>query len=307
MRSDWTRDALYLNITYGPSAGFHTHADLLSFEAYGFGQALVVDAGIGLTYDDSLYVPWYQSTRAHNTVVVNGRTMARANLSGEDVRWASTPTLEYFSASHRGYDSLGVVHRRTVVFVKPRYWFVLDDLRLTSGPDTLSWYCHSPTLLQASGNGFRSAGTPGLLILPPEHTFTVNEGKGMAASTEDPTPGTVQEINWVRFNQVGEEGDALQFPILLYPYRNTASDVTVERESPKRFRIGAGSETDILWFSGGEASGEGLKTDAEFVRIHRKGKVTDVTLLRGTYLLYRGRTLWRSGEATSAEGIFLPE
>jgi hypothetical protein len=307
MRSDWTRDALFMNITYGPGAGFHTHADLLSFELYAYGKALAVDAGIGLTYDDSLYLPWYQSTKAHNTVVVNGLSMKRGKARGEDVRWMAIPSLEYFSASHRGYDSLGVHHRRTVVFVKPRYWFVLDDLQLSAGLDTLSWYCHSPTSLQAFSGGFRSAGSPGLLILPPEDGLTVTKGKGMAASTDDMTPGKVQEINWIRFNRVGEAGDKVQFPVLLYPYSNVPAEVTVARESANRYRIASGTFTDILWFAGGAGSEERIETDADFVMIHKAGGSTDVSVLHATYVRYRGKTLWRSGEATSTDGIVLPD
>ena len=61
MRTDWTPDALYLTVNYGPFAGFHSHFDLLDFELYAYGKPLAVDAGIGLTYDDPLYNPWYRS------------------------------------------------------------------------------------------------------------------------------------------------------------------------------------------------------------------------------------------------------
>ncbi len=303
MRSDWTRQARYLSITYGPSAGFHTHADLLGIEIYAYGRALAVDAGLGLTYDDPLYRNWYQSTRAHNTLVVNGLNMNREKAVGEKVKWVSIPSLEYVSAEHHGYDSLGVTHCRTIVFVDREYWFVLDDVTTGAGPDTLSWYLHSPTRLQTYQRGFRSATAPGLLILPADEGFSFTKGHGMAASTSDLTPGKVEEINWIRLNRIAADRESAQFPVLLYPYPEVPPPVFVERESGSRFRVGRSTTSDVLWFSGGHGDEDGFETDALFVRIHSGGAVREATVLDGTFLKYHGRTLWRSGQMTSETGI----
>ncbi|HTY58399.1 MAG TPA: heparinase II/III family protein, partial [Bacteroidota bacterium] len=77
MRSDWTPRALYCSINYGPEAGFHTHRDMLDVELYAYGRPLAVDAGLGLTYDDTLYETWYRSSRAHNMVTVNDSSIER--------------------------------------------------------------------------------------------------------------------------------------------------------------------------------------------------------------------------------------
>ncbi len=82
MRTDWSPDALYLTVNYGPSAGFHSHFDLLDFELYAYGKPMAVDAGLGLTYDDELYHSWYRSSRAHNMVTVNDSNIAREGLRG---------------------------------------------------------------------------------------------------------------------------------------------------------------------------------------------------------------------------------
>jgi hypothetical protein len=44
--------------------------------------------------------------------------------------WHSTPDFDFVDAEHDGYASLPdpVVHRRRVIFVKPGYWIVVDDL-----------------------------------------------------------------------------------------------------------------------------------------------------------------------------------
>ena len=99
MRSSWNPDALYLSVNHGPFAGFHTHNDLLDFELYAYGTPLAVDAGLGMTYDDPLYVPWYKSSRAHNMVVVNDSDMQREGVEGEHIRWGSLRSLDFFWAT----------------------------------------------------------------------------------------------------------------------------------------------------------------------------------------------------------------
>jgi hypothetical protein len=44
--------------------------------------------------------------------------------------WHSTPQFDFLDADHDGYRNLTdpVIHRRRVIFVKPGYWIVVDDL-----------------------------------------------------------------------------------------------------------------------------------------------------------------------------------
>ena len=232
MRSDWTRDAQYMVINHGPAAPTHTHADLMSFEAYAYGQALAVDAGIGMTYDDSLYVPWYQSSRAHNMVVLNDRNMDRKNTTGENVRWMSLKSVEYLAGDQPGYVSQGLHHRRHILYMKSRYWFIIDDLRSTRTGDTLSWYFHSPTTLQRVGRGYTSTTGPGVSVLPAV-AFDRREGKGWAAATSVTRPGAVEEINWIRFDQTTEAGTKLQVPGPPSSVPHIHSDGARVRECPR--------------------------------------------------------------------------
>ena len=59
--------------TYQPG---HTHADSLSYELRIQGQPLVVDTGIS-TYDKTPRREYERSTRAHNTVVIDGRSSSQ--------------------------------------------------------------------------------------------------------------------------------------------------------------------------------------------------------------------------------------
>ncbi len=303
MRTDWTKDALYMNVNYGPWNGSHTHSDLLNFELYAYGKALAVDAGLGLTYDDTLYIPWYRSSQAHNMVVVNDQNMERETTKGENVSWDATPSLEYFAADHHGYRRFGVHHRRQILFVKPHYWLIVDSLESGRDGDTLSWYFHSPEHLVPFESGFRSTGTPGLVLLPATRGWTTRRGTGMAASTQNLTPGTTQENNWIAFDRRTTAGGREIFAMLLYPFQHSMEAPVCSTVAPGHIRITFGQRTDEIFFSAQPRSVAGMESDARIVLLTREeGQPPRFTVLEGTRLKYQGNIIWSSPTRTSADG-----
>jgi hypothetical protein len=304
MRSDWTREALYLNINYGPYAGSHTHFDLLSFELYAYGAPLAVDAGIGATYDDPLHESWYRSSRAHNMVVVNGRNIDRDSARGEDVRWATTESVEYFAASHSGYASLGIHHRRAILFVKPDYWVIADDLEGAQPTDTLSWYLHTPSRILPYRGGFQSTESPGLTILPAQSGLRTGIGQGWAASVSDPLPGRTQLIPWVRFDQMGKKDSVTRFTMLLSPFRTGVVRSTVQGFSDGRMVVTTPAHSDEIRFGSCSDSSGALQTDGAALWMRKRPGRIRFAVIDGTYLRYGGKEIWRSETRTSYEGEF---
>jgi len=305
MRSDWTREARYMNINYGKWNGSHTHNDMLDFEIYAYGKALAVDAGIGMTYDDSLYVPWYKSSKAHNMVVVNDLNMDRERVEGERIRWGETGSLNYFAGEHRGYARLGVHHQRQIAFVKGTYWIIFDHIESSNDGDTLSWYFHSPTTLIRNGNGFRSAEAPGILVLPADGQVKTKIGKGMAASTDHLWPGKTQEIDWISFDQMTKAGSTRQFAVLLYPYREALPSVDCSLLAADHVRVVTNNVTHDLYFSANQSSGKDVRTDAAFLLLEKiDGTPVRFSLVEGTYFSYRGVEVWRSAAIQSVDRQF---
>jgi hypothetical protein len=302
MRSDWTRDALWMVINYGPEAGFHTHRDLLDFELYAFGKPLAVDAGIGYTYDDPLYESWYRSSHAHNMVTVGSHEISREGTQGEKIRWDSSGAVEYFAGEHSGYRALGITSRRSIVFVKPAYWFVLDRVRSPRDGDTLTWNLHSPQQLVEWGEGFRSTGVPGFSILPFGDAFARSKTSGWAASTTDTRPGRTEEIDWVRFELPSKKDRVMEFPVLLEPFRSPGEGRRGARISPGHFVVASASGSDHLYFiEEGFDDGE-VKASGDLLFVREEDGKRRFTLLGGTFLSYRGKVLWRSAEAGNWEG-----
>jgi uncharacterized heparinase superfamily protein len=191
---------LYMLINHGKKAGGHTHEDALSCEMHAFGHPIAVDAGIGLSYDDPHHSTWYRRAKAHNMVTVAGADPDRNVAAGEDVVFWSRDGIDYFAASHRGYEkSHGVVHRRHVMLVRGKYFLVYDELRGAKQP--VEWNLHVP-----EPERLRVVAAPG--------AWREARDKGLAEGNQ---------IEWLRF-----EGNLEWFAVLLQPVERDAEEMRLE-------------------------------------------------------------------------------
>jgi len=139
MRDDTGADSLVFDAgkvcpDYLPA---HAHADMLSYELTCNGQPLVVDSGV-YEYTAGRWRDYFRSTRAHNTVELNGcnqsdvwgsfRVADRA-YPGKTT-WHELPDYNLVQASHDGYLKMSTParHHRTIVWQKERFWLVWDRI-----------------------------------------------------------------------------------------------------------------------------------------------------------------------------------
>ena len=139
MRSGWKLDDRYLLFDAGPFGYGHQHEDALSFVIYAYGKYMLVDPG-NYPYDSSEWRKYVLSTRAHNTIMVDGYEQHRRDRPRLEyvlskplpIQWASNAKYDYASSIYDdGYahdNSIKVKHQRSVFFVKPDYWIVVDSL-----------------------------------------------------------------------------------------------------------------------------------------------------------------------------------
>jgi hypothetical protein len=141
MRSGWAADDRYLLFESGPFGIGHQHEDKLSLFIYGLGRVLLTEAGT-YSYDRSKYRRYVLGTWAHNTILVDGEQQHRRGL--RETYETDQPlanlwvTAEEFDAADGVYSTgygpkrdRDVTHERTVVFVRPDYWVVVDRLHAT--------------------------------------------------------------------------------------------------------------------------------------------------------------------------------
>ncbi len=108
-RSGSDANARQVTFDAGPTGGTHGHLDLLNFELFGYGRALISDPGLYL-YDNSANRQYVVSTPAHNTINVDNSSHAALEGStnpGFAVdQWSADSSHIQVTAHHFGYAGL---------------------------------------------------------------------------------------------------------------------------------------------------------------------------------------------------------
>jgi uncharacterized heparinase superfamily protein len=197
MRSGWGPEALQLIVDVGPLgcpiSAAHGHADLLNLECAAFGESWIADRGTGGYTTDPAWRRYFRTTAAHSTVTVDGLSQAeptgpfswRSRPSARLRAWSSDSKVDFVDADHDAYCRLAdpVLHRRRVVFVKPRYWVVVDDLLGAAVHDIeLRFQLTARPTLRPDHAAFAGRNGSGLWVMP--HSATplvalVREGSDM--------------------------------------------------------------------------------------------------------------------------------
>lgn len=129
----------------------HGHADALSIWVHINGKPLLVDSGTFAYQEGSLWRDYFRSTRAHNTVEIDG--LEQSEMRGtflwgrkaacELHHWEFSAEYDWVIASHEGYKQIGIHHKRSVIFLKPDCLCIMDDL-LGIGLHGVKQYWHFP-------------------------------------------------------------------------------------------------------------------------------------------------------------------
>jgi uncharacterized heparinase superfamily protein len=123
----------------------HAHADMFSFELCLGGRRVVVDSGV-YTYEAGQWRDYFRSTRAHNTVEVEGENQSEVWSTFRVGRRARPSRITFhekgIQAEHDGYERLRVPvrHRRTITIVRD-FMVVIDHL-LGSGAAAAASHVH---------------------------------------------------------------------------------------------------------------------------------------------------------------------
>ncbi len=258
MRSDWTPEARYLLFDAGPYGGPHGHEDKLSIEVFAYGTPFIVDTGVYTYNDTDPFRLYFVGSQGHNTVLVDGQSQVRRwraeslrprPAPGPYATWVSRPAFDYVVATYRdGYAPFrltrpkeaspveDVVHTRHILFVKPDYWVVVDELQ-AAGPHRYQVLFHAaPHIRVRCGPDGRvilspPSGTPALYLIPAEpHAVTV----GQQAGSEEPIQGWYSDrrhhkvpATTVIYEREGRASTTIA--TLLYPCRDgTGEGVTLE-------------------------------------------------------------------------------
>ncbi|WP_175477016.1 alginate lyase family protein [Ruania alba] len=156
MRTGWGQEAVWGLFDGGPFGLAHQHEDKLNLLVHAYGQPMLVEAG-NYAYDASPMRTYVRSTRAHNTIRVDGQDQNRAQHFDRDAvdlqvtsraQWASSARVDAVEATYdEGYGTNGsptVRHTRRVFLIKAGFetlgpMFLVVD-RLLPEDDALHTY-----------------------------------------------------------------------------------------------------------------------------------------------------------------------
>lgn len=205
MRSDWTKNTRYLIFDAGPYGGYHGHEDKLSIELYAFGQPFIVDSG-SYTYDrEDPYRSYFVGSQGHNTVLVDEmsqiRRWYRINMNpqpakGNYATWVSRAEFDYVSSSYsEGYSAFSlkkpanpkiiddVIHTRRILFVKPDYWIMVDEVQAARSHDYQLIFHTPPEILP--------------IILEDNKVVLTNKSKAARLYLIPANPETI-DVHWLK-------------------------------------------------------------------------------------------------------------
>ena len=166
MRQGWEESDAVLTFDCGPvghgRAG-HGHADALSLQLHAAGFPFLIDPG---AFSYNLDYDWrhvFRSTRAHNTITVDGQDqsipadrMAWSHMAqARPLRWTSSTLLDIVDGEHDGYRRLPdpVTHRRAVAYIKPDTWVICDIVKGGMHHDVeLLWHVRPDCAVDVSGD-----------------------------------------------------------------------------------------------------------------------------------------------------------
>ena len=130
MRSDWSKNALWLHINNDKARTSHGHADDLSVIVFANGRYLLADPLIYLyNPTDNPIRQWLLGTNGHNTVMINNGTQKMSNKDSDPglvSDWETNEAFDYVKMMTEAYE--GFKHTRNVMFVKNKFWIINDLL-----------------------------------------------------------------------------------------------------------------------------------------------------------------------------------
>jgi hypothetical protein len=118
--------------------GSHGHADQGGFILTAYDEHLVDDTGYG---------GWEATSEAHSVILIDGEGQRKNGMLGGISDFVHTEVMDYFEAdSTRAYStnaSPTQMVKRHILFMRPNYFIIVDELRKDDQPHQYEWLLHS--------------------------------------------------------------------------------------------------------------------------------------------------------------------
>lgn len=305
----------------------HHHADEGAFLLTAFGEPLITEAGWSDYYKDPYYATFFTQAVGHNTILVDGDPESQTipdtpqfKALDDYPRITDSLTSEFFdgvgSELSSVYKNRLERYERRVVFVKPHYFVVFDDLKTRGNPAKFDFLLHLPNRA-----GIKSEGATAIYngekaslgvrwFAPDEAKLSVENGRipypVFSARTPAETPPQPAYLDFKTNKPLSET----QFLTAIVPAKteSAAGELTsgmteLAGENLKGVRVERG-ETDLVMFRTGAENaamqhGE-WSADSSVLAVTMKGGNLKMFAVQNGRVLRRGnRTLFSSDRAAN--------
>ena len=151
-RTGWDPDDAILLYRAGPTFN-HNHADQGQFLLRAFGENLATEAGYTDYYKDPYYANYFSEAPGHNTILIDGNPASQEIADTAQFRALTSYPRITDSITTQSYDALGSElssvsrgrlksYTRRIVFLKPNYVVVYDDIVATKPQTRFDWLLH---------------------------------------------------------------------------------------------------------------------------------------------------------------------
>ena len=206
----------------------HGHADQNAFAIEAFGRGLAIATGYYPWYGSPHHDQWTRSTRAVNSILVDGQGQEQRSWEavGRIMAFAATPGYDYVEGEAApAYKDRLLRFRRHVIHVRPGIFVIFDDIQAPR-PARYQWLLHTyyPILIKENPRVLHVQNNPAAmtvhLLLPGELNFS-------QTNVYSPEP-ELEPGSWVNTSHLTAEtvnpSPGAQFLAVLSVYRRGEED-----------------------------------------------------------------------------------
>jgi len=174
MRNGWNSAAQWAFFDVGPT-GLHLHLDKLHLSVAAYGRDLLVDSGRYI-YVLGKWRSYFINSPSHNVILIDGRGqnlgIKVVDKPTSDADWKITPAFDYargtFDSGFQGISDK-ITHTRAVMYVRGKYWIVVDRIETAKPHDIqVLWHYNPDCTVKVEGDSVVSvdANKGNLRIVP---------------------------------------------------------------------------------------------------------------------------------------------
>lgn len=259
LRSGWQKKdmMMILKNNYNERGWWHCQPDNGTVSLYSNGRKFLPDAGVytyGGSASDNALRDSFRATSQHNTLTLNGATIADSKMLGTFKKMAQTDVYDMVHTSNQSYSALR--HERHVYRIKDGFFVVVDQaLGSATGSVELNWHlCPGTMDYIRQSDSYEARTTFGDGNDMSFRTFCFN-GTSLATdynvttgtSWHSNVPGTKYERPCYTVS-LNKSGDPVRFITVIYPFANASAvpNISVMFNSVSLATVTVGDDEYVL-------------------------------------------------------------